>query len=127
MEKGCKILEFRTGSGELLFSIRVIVKNESDPEPQEEKKTPDKEKGGNGKKDEERKGDNSGTNDQPMTDAQKRYLFRILADQGFEKEAANDELKKAFGVDSLKKVTKIEASREIERRLALSKGGAANG
>ena len=58
-----------------------------------------------------------------MTDAQKRYLFRLLAGEGIEGEAAYDELKKAFGVDDLKKVTKMEASQEIERRLASQKGG----
>ena len=59
-----------------------------------------------------------------MTDAQKRYLFRILADQGKEGEEAHEYLKSHFQVKSLKEVTKLEASQAIERLLAESKGGA---
>lgn len=58
-----------------------------------------------------------GPNNDPMTDAQKRYLFRLLADKGIEGDAAYEHLKKAFGVDSLKNVTKKEASRAIDRML----------
>jgi hypothetical protein len=123
-EKDCRILEVRTGSGQLLFSLWLIEKKEAYPEPSKPEEKPAKEKGGDGKREEGKKAPNPGGNDSMMTDAQKRYLFRILAEQGFEGEAAHEELKKAFGVDSLKKVTKMEASREIERRLEKSKGGA---
>lgn len=58
----------------------------------------------------------------PMTEAQKRYLFRILADQGFEGEKAFDRLTGLFRVTSLKDVTKAEASRMIERLLEETKG-----
>ncbi len=127
-EKDCRILEVRTGSGQLLFSLWLIEKKEAYPEPSKPEEKPAKEKGGNGKKEEGKKGEgkkepNAGTNDSMMTDAQKRYLFRILAEQGFEGEKAHEELKKAIGVDSLKKVTKFDASREIERRLEELKGG----
>ncbi len=127
--KDCRVLEFRTGSGQLLFSLWLIEKSEAPQEPPKEEKQPPKEKGGNGKKEEGKKGEgkkepNAGTNDSIMTDAQKRYLFRILAEQGFEGENAHEELKKAFGVDSLKMVSKFDASREIERRLEELKGGA---
>ena len=57
------------------------------------------------------------TNDSSMTDAQKRYLFRLLADQGMEAEAGHQRLKKLFGVDSLQEVSKREASRMIEQLL----------
>jgi hypothetical protein len=123
-EKDCRILEFRTGSGELLFSLHLIEKEGNYPEPPKEEKKPLTEKGGNEKKRDGKKESAPGNNDAIMTDAQKRYLFRILAEQGFEGEKAHEELKKSFGVDSLKKVTKMEASREIERRLEKSKGGA---
>ena len=43
------------------------------------------------------------------------------------KEKIHPELKKAFGVDNLTQVTKLEASQEIERRVAVQKGGGANG
>jgi hypothetical protein len=118
-----KILEVRTDAGELLFSLRVIVKNEPDPKPhQDGKKAAEHEK-----QQGQKKGTNQDGNHQLMTDAQKRYLFRLLAGQGIEEDAAYEELKKVFGVDSLKKVTKLEASQEIERRLAVRKGGAVNG
>ena len=65
-------------------------------------------------------------NDSPMTDAQKRYLFRILADQGTEGDKAHEYLKKLFQVEALKDVTKFEASRMIERLLSEPKGGEAD-
>lgn len=58
----------------------------------------------------------------PMTEAQKRYLFRILADQGIEGEKAFERLTGLFQVTSLKDVTKAEASRMIERLLDEAKG-----
>jgi len=57
------------------------------------------------------------TGDSSMTDAQKRYLFRILAEQGLEGDKAHDHLKESFGVDSLQDVSKREASRMIESLL----------
>jgi hypothetical protein len=58
----------------------------------------------------------------PMTDAQKRYLFRLLADQGIEGDKAHQQLKSLFQVDSLKEVTKLEASKMIERLIEEAKG-----
>jgi len=109
-----RIVEVRSDSGELLLKLRVIVKNESIPE--QKKPEPRVERKGNN-------GNGNGGPQEFMTDAQKRYLFRLLAGEGIEGEAAYDELKKAFGVDDLKKVTKMEARQEIERRLASQKGG----
>jgi len=126
-EKDCRILEVRTGSGELLFSLRLTEKEETHSEPPKPEEKPAKEKGGDGRKGEGKKEPSPGNNDALMTDAQKRYLFRILAEQGFEGEKAHEELKKAFGVDSLKTVSKFDASREIERRLEGLKGGGARG
>jgi hypothetical protein len=122
-----KVLEFRTDSGELFLRLKMIVKNEADSGPQKEDKKPNKGSGGNGGANGEKKEDKSGEFYPPMTDAQKRYLFRLLAASGIENEAAYEELKKSFGVDTLKNVTKLEASREIKKRLAAQKGGAANG
>ena len=59
----------------------------------------------------------------PMTDAQKRYLFRLLADQGIEGDKAHERLLELFQVDSLKEVTKLEASKMIERLIGEAKGG----
>lgn len=62
-------------------------------------------------------------NDSPMTDPQKRYLFRILADQGIEGDKAHEHLKKLFHVETLKDVTKFEASKMIEQLLSENNGG----
>jgi len=58
-----------------------------------------------------------------MTQAQKRYLFRILAEQGIEGDEAYQYLKDFFQVDSLKEVTKLEASKAIEQLIGEGKGG----
>jgi len=125
--KNYKVLEFRTDSGELLFRLKMTVKNEVSSDSQKEGKTSNQRNGGNGGANGEKKDNKSGENYQLMTDAQKRYLFRLLAGQGIEGDAAHDELKNAFSVDNLKKVTKMEASREIEKRLGMERGGASNG
>lgn len=122
-----KILEVRTDSGELLCRFRITIKDEHIPEPQKEEKQPEQKRGGNGNGNGAKPGLTDGGTYPPMTDAQKRYLFRLLVGEGIEGEAAHEELKKAFGVDTLKKVTKQEASQEIEKRLAAQKGGAVNG
>ena len=59
-----------------------------------------------------------------MTDAQKRYLFRLLAEQGIEGDKAYDHLKKLFHMELLQEVTKQEASKAIENLLeGTQKGG----
>ncbi|MHB8579133.1 MAG: hypothetical protein ACYDA4_04635 [Ignavibacteriaceae bacterium] len=67
------------------------------------------------------------SNGDPMTDAQKKYLFRIYAEQGTEASEIHAQLKKLFGVDNLKEVSKVDASREIDRLLKQPKGGNGNG
>jgi len=57
-----------------------------------------------------------------MTAPQKRYLFRILADKGIEGDEALQHLKELFQVDSLREVTKLQASKMIERLLEEAKG-----
>jgi hypothetical protein len=52
--------------------------------------------------------------DAPMTDAQRRYIFRLLADEGIEGDEAHEHLKQLLGVASLKDVTKKQASEAIE-------------
>jgi hypothetical protein len=66
-------------------------------------------------------------NGDTMTDAQKKFLFRICADQGIEGEEAHNKLKELFGVKSLLEVSKFEASKMIESMLAETKGGNGNG
>jgi len=45
-----------------------------------------------------------------MTDNQRRYLFRLLAERGINGEAAHDWLKQQLGVESLHDATKTDAS-----------------
>jgi len=54
----------------------------------------------------------------PMSENQRRYLFRILAGWGFQGEAAEKHLKESLGVESLKALTKLEATKLIDRMLA---------
>ncbi len=127
-EKNGRILEVRSASGQLLFSLRLVEMEESEPksesQEQPQAKQPKEEKT---ERREEKKSPYSGTNNPMMSDAQKRYLFRILAEQGLEGDAAYEHLKKALGVESLKEVSKQEASREIERRLEELREGGAHG
>lgn len=109
MEKEARLVEIRDRSGGLIFSIIIIEKTFKDISDEKKESPPEK-------VDEKPK-----NQDTLMTEAQKRYLFRILADQGKEGEEAHEYLKKIFQVNSLKEVTRLEASQAIER--LLSKGG----
>lgn len=62
-------------------------------------------------------GQGEALSDDPMTEAQRRYLFRLLSDQGIEGDAAYQHLKEAFGVESLSEVSKYDASRAIDQLL----------
>ena len=52
-----------------------------------------------------------------MTESQRRYLFRILAGWGFSGDAATEYLKDKLGVESVKGLTKFEATKLIDRLL----------
>ena len=54
-EKACRVLEFRTGSGELLFSVWLNEKGMAFPETPKPEEKPAQEKGGDSKKDEGKK------------------------------------------------------------------------
>ena len=64
-----------------------------------------------------------GNGQESMTEAQKRFMFRILAEGGIERDQAHEKLKAFFQVRSLKDVSKQEASQGIERLLEEAKGG----
>jgi len=59
----------------------------------------------------------AGSYQPPMSENQRRYLFRILAGWGFQGEAAEKHLKESLGVGSLKALTKLEATKLIDRML----------
>ena len=53
----------------------------------------------------------------PMTESQRRYLFRILAGWGFSGDAATEYMKEKLGIDSVTGLTKFEATKLIDRLL----------
>jgi len=117
MKNKVKCIELRTNEGKAILSLYLYEKeiySEDDLEASVNEKT-------DVKKEKSQKG--SSKNDDLMTDAQKRYLFRILAGNGLEADEAHEKLKELFQVDSLKDATKVEASNVIEKLLEESKGG----
>ena len=105
MERKEKTIEVKTADGKTIFSIS-IVENTADEPKQEEADN------GNGK---------SKKKEEFMTDAQKRYLFRLLSEQGLEEKEAHEALKKRFNVSTLKDATKLEASQAIEAILEMQR------
>ena len=69
----------------------------------------------------------SGNGTEPMTEAQRRYLFRILAGQGYQREAAEEHLKDLFQADALAAVTKAQATKLIDQLLNPAPAGATRG
>ena len=57
-----------------------------------------------------------------MSEAQRRYLFRIMAGQGLHKEGAEEHLKDLFQVDSLGAITKVAAMKMIDQLLNAAPG-----
>jgi hypothetical protein len=52
-----------------------------------------------------------------MTEGQRRYLFRIMAGQGYQREAAENRLKEIFEVSALSEITKTAAIKMIDELL----------
>ena len=59
--------------------------------------------------------------DSAMTTAQRRYLFRLLSEQGIEGDAAQEHILEMAKTDSINAITKAKASELIERLLAEAK------
>jgi len=117
MKNKAKRIELRTPDGKVILVLHLLEEMalEDSSKAQSEKK-PDSGK----TKPQTQSPQNENP---PMTDAQKRYLFRLLADQGIEGDKAHVRLLELFQVDSLKEVTKLEASKMIERLIGEAKGG----
>lgn len=118
MKTKAKCVDLRTVDGKVILVLYLYDKEidlEDDQEKPAEKPETQKEKPKTG---------NPQDKESMMTDAQKRYLFRILAERGIEGDKAYDRLKELFQVDTLKEITKLEASRAIESLLNEGKGGA---
>ena len=107
-----KRIEVRSSDGSLMFSLRLFdetqgMRTETNTTPRRTfSATNAQNRSGNGHQDAD-----------AISDAQKRYLFRILADQGLEGDLALAHLKDRFGVEDLSNVTKREASALIEELL----------
>lgn len=54
--------------------------------------------------------ENNGASDDLMTENQRRFLFRLLAERGVTNDAAHDWLVERLGVENLKEATKQDAS-----------------
>jgi hypothetical protein len=64
---------------------------------------------------------------EPMSEAQRRYLFRILAGQGYQREAAEERLKDIFEVSALTEITKVAAVKMIDQLLNAAPGNGTGG
>ncbi len=64
---------------------------------------------------------------EPMTEGQRRYLFRIMAGQGFHKTDAENRIKEIFEVSALSEITKTAAMRMIDELLQTSAPGNGGG
>jgi len=64
---------------------------------------------------------------EPMTEGQRRYLFRIMAGQGYQREAAENRIKEIFEVGSLSEITKTAAMQMIDQLLQTSAPGNGGG
>jgi hypothetical protein len=68
-----------------------------------------------------------GNGNDAMSEAQRRYLFRIPAGQGYQREAAEEHLKDIFGVSALTEITKVAATKMIDELLASAPGNGTGG
>ena len=112
MEKKVKCIDVRTADGTPIVKLYVSEQDVTLGEVPNRSPAPNRQA-----RNSAQQTSSQAANDSPMTDAQKRYLFRILAEQGFENEKAHQHLKELFGVESLQEVSKLEASRMIESLL----------
>ncbi len=119
MGRTVRNLELRTAEGKLIVSLYLVEK---------EVESEGKQNQGGNRRPESKTGNqgNGSQNTEQMTEAQRRYLFRILAEQGIEGDAAFEKLKSLFDVSVLKDVSKRDASRMIEQLLG-DQGGNGDG
>ena len=123
MAKQERCIELRSSLGKTLFGLYIFdreVESESKPKPAEspkpEPKKPQegKRNGNKGAKAPEKTPAGNPpppSNGDPMTAPQKRYLFRLLADQGMEGDSAYQYLKDHFQVSALSEITSSRPAR----------------
>lgn len=109
MKRNARCIEVRSADDKLMFSLRVY---DEEPNGAGSHAGHEESKGRSGN------GNANGSKDSAaMSEAQKRYLFRILAERGLEGDDAHRHLKERLGADSLDDVSKREASSMIEQLL----------
>ena len=111
MKTKVKCVDLRTVDGKVilvlyLYEKEIAMEDNQDAPVEKSEAREEKSKNGNGQ-----------DKAPMMTDAQKRFLFRILSDRGLEGDKAYQYLKDHFQVDTLKEITKMEASKAIEHLL----------
>jgi hypothetical protein len=124
MEKRGSFVNVKTKDGRVLLSLfpgkDIVLEGKLDSELKQGNESTEKKSGNGGN------GGYRNTGDL-MTYPQKRLLFRLLAQEGIEGDKAEAELLKLCEVESLKEITKSEASRMIERLLKEAKEGGDGG
>ena len=70
---------------------------------------------------------NGNGSSEPMSEAQRRYLFRLMSGQGYQREAAEERLKDIFEVSNLTEITKVAATKMIDELLQTSAPGNGGG
>jgi hypothetical protein len=118
MKSKAKCLELRTQDGKVIL-VLYLYEKEVDLEDSARVSGENKDEA----KTEKPQPRNPDPEEPLMTAPQKRYLFRILAEKGIEQDKALQHLKSLFQVESLKEITKLQASKMIERLLEEAKGG----
>ncbi len=108
--KNTRYLDICTVDGTVIFTLCLTEREEHEPSPAVRQQPPVN-------------GEEKETPFDPMTEPQRRKLFRMLAEQGIEGDKAHAELMKRFQVSDLNEVSKQEASRMIERLIEETKGG----
>jgi len=93
MNKKAKRIELMTNDGQVILSL-LMVEKEIDLGSR-----------------------NNGSENAKMTEAQEKYLLKILAEQGIKGDEANQRLLELFKVKSLKDVTKSRTSEMIKTLL----------
>ena len=123
MEHTATCIKVKTKDGKLLMSLypgKDVVVEHGVQKGATQAQGSNGKNGGNGGNGKYHNGNSDG---ESMTFPQKKFLFRLLAEQGFEGDGAQDHLKELFKVGDLKEIGKTEASRMIERLLKETKGG----
>jgi hypothetical protein len=106
-----KQFEVRSPEGTLMFSVHVVDESAANGKQSNAKSS------GSYNGASARAEANGQKNSAAMTDSQRKYLFQILSERGFDSDQAHEHLKRLFSVDSLTTVDKQQASLMIKRLL----------